>query len=104
MIHCIITCIRRLRSIYLSTYLFHFPDVENRGEEDIEQRSTNKRKAVETIDDLHREVLILQREKLRLKIELLRSQVKQKVDASTQTIASQEYSYLRALYDENTPL
>lgn len=47
--------------------------------------SDSKEKTRESFDDLHKSVLLLQREKLKLKLELLRRQVSEKRDAATQT-------------------
>ena len=57
-----------------------------------------KRKADMDIDVLHREVLRLQKEKLMLKIKILRKQVATVSDASTQTdVGVDPYSFLKDL-------
>lgn len=62
---------------------------------------TRKKKADENIDVLHREVLQLQKEKLLLRIKILRKQVADTSDASTQTdFCVEPYSFLKELHGD----
>ena len=76
--------------------------------EEVSPSCSNKRKVKDTtedtteqsLDDLHREVLVLQKEKLKLSIKKLKLQVREKAEKSTQTqYFEEEFAQSPEYYD-----